>query len=90
MLQAGREPDLSRKALRAERGRKLRLQHLQSNSPVVPRVMGDEDHSHAPVADLALDLVTPSKGQPERLRNGVHRLGNIMSKLSGAWLKAWD
>ena len=57
MLQAGGEADLALKALGAERGGELGVEHLEGDRPVVLEVVGQEDRGHAPAPELALERI---------------------------------
>ena len=55
--------DLGEEALRAHQDRQLGLQHLQSDLPLVPLVVGQVDRSHPALAELSLDSVAALEGR---------------------------
>ena len=57
MLQVGRDLDFVQKALRAERRRDLRLEHLERDLPVVPEIVSQVHRGHAALAECSLDMV---------------------------------
>ena len=61
MLQAGRESDLSLEALRSQRRREVRMEHLERHETVVLEVAGEEDGGHAPAPELTLEYVTAAQ-----------------------------
>ena len=57
VVESGGEADLSEEALRAEDGGQLGMEHLESDGPTVPEVLGQIDGGHTAVAELAFDRV---------------------------------
>jgi hypothetical protein len=57
MLKLRGEFDLEQKSLRADRGRELRMQHLERYQAIVLQVACKVDPGHATSAELALDLI---------------------------------
>ena len=79
MLQLGREADLALEALGADRGREVRVQHLDRHLALVLEVLREEDGGHAAPAELALDCVAVAEraaepGQRVRFRPRAGRL----------------
>ena len=68
VLETGGEPDLPKKALGAEGGGQLGVQHLQGDGAVVPQVAREVHGGHAATAELALERVAV----PERLLKRRH------------------
>ena len=65
VLQPGYRLDLAQKAVGAERGRQLGMEHLQGDRPLVLEVAGEVDGGHAAPTELSLDLVAVTKGGPK-------------------------
>jgi hypothetical protein len=64
MLQAGRELDLAQEALRADRVRQLRMEHLDGDEPLVPLVAREVHRGRATATDLPLQRVPPTTDIP--------------------------
>ncbi len=62
MAELGRHPDLAEEPLRPQHLGQMRPQDLQSDIALVLEVAREIDHSHAAVADLALDRVSATEG----------------------------
>ena len=70
MHQPGGDPDLTQKALGAERASELRVQHLERDRAVVLEVVREVDRGHPAAAELALEAITVSEMCPECLQGG--------------------
>ncbi len=57
MLEPGGELDLALEPLGTQAGRELRVEHFESDRPVVPEIMRQVDRRHTSVAELALEAV---------------------------------
>ena len=57
VVEPGGGLDLAQEPVRAHLGGQLRAQHLERHPPVVPEVLGQEHHRHAPCAQLTVDAV---------------------------------
>ena len=57
VLKPGREPDLPLEALRAERGGKLGMEHLEGHRAIVLQIPRQEHRGHPAPAQLALEHV---------------------------------
>jgi hypothetical protein len=100
MLEAGGQHDLAQEALGAQRGRQVRVEHLERDHPVVAEVPGQPDARHAASSKLALDDVAAA--QPlgeillalihalawERSRRAIWREGPRQAQVSGSRAKA--
>ena len=58
MREPRRDRDLALEALRADRLRHVREQHLERDVPVVLPIARQEDHGHPAAAELPLDRVS--------------------------------
>ena len=67
---AGPRPDLAQKALGAERGGELGLEHLERDRAAVLEVAGEVDRGHAAAAELALERGSDPEGHA-RARQAV-------------------
>ena len=75
VLQAGRDCDLTMKAVGAERGAQLGPQDLQRDPPAVLEVFGEVDRGHPAPAELTLDPVALAESRLEVLEQ-VQDLGS--------------
>ena len=66
VLQPCGQLDLAQEPLGAERGRQLRVQHLERHRAVVAEVGREIDRGHAAAAELALERVSVGQGRRER------------------------
>ena len=62
MLKLGSQVDLAEEALRSQAGGQLGMQHLESDLPVVTKVLRQIDRSHPAPTELALDRVARLQG----------------------------
>ena len=67
MLEVCRDADLAQKALDAEHGAELGVEHLQCDRPVVLHVAREIDGGHSAAADLALDRVAVRERDAQRV-----------------------
>ncbi len=72
MLQLRGRLDLGEKALGAERGGEIGVQHLDRDVAIVPEVVREVDRRHAAGAELALDAVAVCHGCPQSFENFRH------------------
>src|SRR5437870_10932172 len=68
MLQPRRELDFPFKPLGTERGGELGVEHFERDRAIVLQVVGEEHGRHPATAELTLDAVAVTKGQPETFR----------------------
>jgi hypothetical protein len=75
VLQASGGPDFPLKALRAERGSQVRVQHLERDLPIVLQILREVHRGHAAPANLAVEPIAVSQGTLElTYRSAVHEL----------------
>jgi hypothetical protein len=75
MLEAGSEADLTLEALRAERGCKVHLQHLQGNRAIGFEIVGETDSSHTSSPHFTLELVAVAETFDELGGDVTHASG---------------
>ncbi len=69
MLEPRGELDLALKALRAQTGGEVRMEHLEGHGALVLDVLGEVDRRHAPAPELAFEQVAVAEGLSELGRN---------------------
>jgi len=57
VVEPGRELDLSQKAIGAERGAQLGMQHFESDAPIMTEIVRQIDGRHSATTKLALQFV---------------------------------
>jgi hypothetical protein len=62
MGEAGRDLDLTGKALRTHRGGQLRAQYLHRHSAMMFEVLGEIHRGHAALSQLPLDAIAVGEG----------------------------
>jgi hypothetical protein len=72
VLETRGEQDLAQEPLAAQRGREVRLQHLESDHAVVAEVPGQPDGGHSAASELALDDVAAAQPLCEILVALIH------------------
>jgi hypothetical protein len=80
VLEPGGETDLAEKALSAQAGGDLRVQHLERHRPIVLEILRQVDRGHAAATELPLNPVSIGQGG----RQLVHSVGQQESPARGA------